>query len=48
VNRSLEYSGRDSDYSRDDRMNEFRVDAGKSIGKSVWSESGTESDEPSI
>jgi hypothetical protein len=50
VSRSLEYSDRESDYSGDERIKEFRVDAGKSIGKSVWSESGSgsESDDPSI
>jgi hypothetical protein len=48
VNRSLEYSDRDSDYSGDDRIHESLVDVGKFTGKSVWSESESESAEPSI
>jgi hypothetical protein len=48
VDQSLEYSDRDAEYSGDEHIQEFRVDAGKSIGKATWSESESESDDPSI
>jgi hypothetical protein len=48
VNRSLEYSDRDSDEPSDKRTLEFGREVGKSIGKSIWSESESESDGPSI
>jgi hypothetical protein len=50
VNRSLEYSDRDSDAPREARTLEFGPGVGKSTGKSMWSESesGSGSDDPSI